>query len=393
MRPIERFFNIVRTTCQSIHKRRLDCLFAAANALINGKKLSLAGLGRNLESSAKTKHCIKRIDRLLANKKLSNELILIYQNMARFFLSYPRKILILVDWSPLTRCGQFQLIRAAIPMGGRAITIYEETHLEKDYEKQEIHSQFLLKLKEVLPEKCCPIIVTDAGFKNPWFKAVQDLGWDWVGRIRGRTKYRWQGSKKWMNASDLHEKATLKERFLGVVELAKSNPIVCSFYLFTQKKKHRVHLNLQGHRVRCSSSQKHARREREPWLIASSLTYTHNSAKKIIKIYKTRMQIEESFRDIKNQRNGFSMSEARTKDTHRFNVLMLIGALAYFAMYLIGKIAQNMNIHHDFQSNTIKNRPVLSTFFLGCEVHRKGCILYDHYSQRDLQDLLWPLSV
>jgi hypothetical protein len=392
MRPIETFFNIVRKTCQSIHKRRLDCLFAAANALINGKKLSLAGLGRNLESSAKTKHCIKRIDRLLANKKLSNEILLLYQSMARIFLRYPREILILVDWSPLTRCGQFQLLRAAIPMGGRAITIYEETHLEKDYEKQEIHSQFLLKLKEILPEKCRPIIVTDAGFKNPWFKAVQDLGWDWVGRIRGRTKYRWQGSKKWLLASDLHEKATLKERFLGIVELAKSNPILCNFYLFTQKKKHRVHLNLQGHRVRCSSSLKHARREREPWLIASSLNYSNNSAKKIIKIYKTRMQIEESFRDIKNQRNGFSMSETRTKNTHRFNVLLLIGALAYFAMCLIGKIAQNMNKHHSFQSNTIKNRQVLSVFVLGCEIYRKKYIFYDYGGQSDFQDLLWPVS-
>jgi hypothetical protein len=363
MHPIETFFNIVRKTCQSIHKRRLDCLFAAANALINGKKLSLAGLGRNLESSAKTKHCIKRIDRLLGNKKISNELIFLYQNMAKLLLSRTKQVLILVDWSSLTRCGQFQMIRAAIPMAGRAITIYEETHLEKDYEKPETHRQFLLKLKEVLPQGCSPIIVSDAGFKNPWFKAVQDLGWEWVGRIRGKTKYRCQGSKAWISVDELYKITTLKERFFGVVELAKSNPILCGFYLFTQKKKHRVHKNLRGHRVRCSSSLKHARREREPWLIASSLNCKNNSAKKIIKIYKTRMQIEESFRDIKNQRYGFSMSETRSKNTHRFNVLLLIGALAYFAMYLIGKIAENMNKHHDFQSNTIKTRPVLSIFF------------------------------
>ena len=76
MQPIETFFNIVRDACQSIHKRRLECLFAATKALIDGKKLSLAALGRSLTSSAKTKHCIKRIDRLLGNKKIGNELII-----------------------------------------------------------------------------------------------------------------------------------------------------------------------------------------------------------------------------------------------------------------------------------------------------------------------------
>jgi len=393
MQPIETFFNIVRDTCQSIHKRRLDSLFAATKALIDGKKLSLAALGRSLTSSAKTKHCIKRIDRLLGNKKLGKELIILYQKMAKMTIGNSKEPLILVDWSPLTRCGQFQMIRASIPMGGRAITIYEESHLEKYYDNQQTNNHFLLTLKKLLPEGCSPIIVTDAGFKNPWFKVVENLGWQWVGRVRGKTNFRWQGSKTWMPVGELHKKATLKERFIGVVELAKSNPILCNFYLFMQKKKKRVHVNLRGHRVRCSSSLKHARREREPWLLASSIVLKNSLAKKIIKIYKTRMQIEESFRDIKNQRYGFSLSETRSNSTHRFNVLLAIGALAYFAMYLLGKIAQNMKKHYDFQSNTVRNRPVLSVFFLGCEVYRKEYNLYEDECLYDLQDLLKPISV
>ncbi|WP_259331277.1 tyrosine-type recombinase/integrase [Legionella bozemanae] len=55
---------------------------------------------------------------------------------------------------------------------GRGITLYEELH-EKQYENNpKIHPQFLEHLKKVIPSQCKPVIVTDAGFKNPWFKAV-----------------------------------------------------------------------------------------------------------------------------------------------------------------------------------------------------------------------------
>ena len=29
-------------------------------------------------------------------------------------------------------------------------------------------------------------MVTDAGFRGPWFRDVEARGWDWVGRIRNR---------------------------------------------------------------------------------------------------------------------------------------------------------------------------------------------------------------
>lgn len=43
------------------------------------------------------------------------------------------------------------------------------------------------KLKAMLAPTCKPIVVTDGGFKVPWFKLIMKLGWDYVGRIRGRT--------------------------------------------------------------------------------------------------------------------------------------------------------------------------------------------------------------
>jgi len=294
--------------------------------------------------------------------------------MSKIVLGDKAKPLIIVDWSGLTRCGEFLLLRAATPVGGRAITLYEESHLEKDYDSPLTNTQFLLNLKTILPEGCSPIILTDAGFRNPWFEAVEYVGWDWVGRVRNRTQFRWSGFKTWIPIKELYKIATYKECYLGQVELAKANPRKCNFFLFKQRRRNRSHTNLRGHRVRNSVSLKHARREREPWLLASSLSYVKDLEKKIVKFYKTRMQIEECFRDTKNQRFGFSMSETRSKNKRRFNVLLLIGALASLAVWLIGKIAHNRELHFGFQTNTIRKRNVLSFFFLGCEVHKKRIV-------------------
>ena len=53
-------------------------------------------------------------------------------------------------------------------------------------------------VKSVLPEGCRPIVVTDAGFRGPWFRDVEALGWDWVGRIRKR---RCRGAYKKMSGA------------------------------------------------------------------------------------------------------------------------------------------------------------------------------------------------
>lgn len=59
--------------CPAIHARRLTCLCDAAQAAARGNHLSLSELGRELPS-ASTRHNIKRIDRLLGNAALHDEI-------------------------------------------------------------------------------------------------------------------------------------------------------------------------------------------------------------------------------------------------------------------------------------------------------------------------------
>ena len=73
-------------------------------------------------------------------------------------------------------------------MEGCALTTYEESELNTPA----AHQALLDNIKYCLPEGCRPIILADAIFKTPWFKAIENMGWYWVCRVREKFNYqRW----------------------------------------------------------------------------------------------------------------------------------------------------------------------------------------------------------
>ena len=85
----------------------------------------------------------------------------------------------------------------------------------------------------------------------------------------------------------------------------------------------------------------------------------------IITLYKTRMQIEEAFRDSKNTRNGLSFRHCRSFETQPLNVALLSAAIAMVFPWVVGLIAKQQKQHVLFQAHTIRHRNVLSTFTIG----------------------------
>ena len=70
---------------------------------------------------------------------------------------------------------------------------------------------------KVLPRDCKPIIVTDAGFKTPWFRSVLAQGWDFVGRTRLPNFYSVDG-ESWQCITHLYKKATQHaQAFVGTL--------------------------------------------------------------------------------------------------------------------------------------------------------------------------------
>jgi len=363
---------LLQKTCQKAHdtldKRLNRLVLEASETLSECKQLSIFGLGRALKRNANVKHNIKTIDRLFGNPALVKNGHVYYEDCIHWLVGNNKRPIILIDWSGLTRCGEFHFLRASVPVGGRALPILDMSFRLKDYGSGASHKRFMKKLKMLLPKDCKPIIVTDAGFRCPWFKLVESFGWSFIGRVRNITQFKTSDSDTWYKVKTLYSEAQTKAKHLFGGLLAKSNPVFCHFYLMKGKKKNRIKKNLAGKKIQCSVSKKHEKRENEPWLIVASVSPDELAPNKVMNIYKKRMQIEEGFRDLKNTRNGFSLRHCRSYNIERLNVALLISAIAMLFLWVLGLAAKQKEIHYSYQANSIKTHNVLSNFTIGWQV-------------------------
>src|SRR6476659_7988141 len=173
--------------CSSVvHAVRVTAVTALVEGIIRSGRLSPATIGRVLSSGALPKHGIKRVDRLLGNPKMVGDRLFFFLAIAhRLLRGCPRPV-ILVDWTQA--CGTHVALVAAVPIGGRALPIYVEVHPLKKLGNVVVERRFLRTLTTIVPPECRCIVVSDAGFKGPFFSDVLKRGWDFLGRVRGTTK-------------------------------------------------------------------------------------------------------------------------------------------------------------------------------------------------------------
>ncbi|PMG50699.1 hypothetical protein BCU91_17265 [Shewanella sp. 10N.286.52.B9] len=101
---------------------------------------------------------------------------------------------------------------------------------------------------------------------------------------------------------------------------------------------------LDGVKVACKFSAR-----KGLWLLAAPLCNSSATAKRIVKIYATRIQIEESFRDVKT---GLKMNDSGTRSQDKLSVLLLIACLSQFIFYLLGLAVKPADKHRQYQANS-----------------------------------------
>lgn len=354
---------IIPIVSPNMHKTRREALIACLQSLTQGSLCTVTNIGRGIRSKAYEKHRIKRADRLLSNPYLQRESLSIYAYMCKLFTVSKRPV-ISVDWSDLDAQKHHFLIRATVTFDGRPLTIYEEVHDITTKEKRATHKQFLLTLKALLPKTSKPIIVTDAGFKTPWIDLITEMKWDYVGRVRRPRKFYNEQSKSWQCISTLFPQATNKPKTL-VLALRQSDPQLSRLVLFKGRPKGRHALNRDGSTRLSKTSLTAARGAKEPWLLISSLPQNHSFAKKSVQVYQTRMQIEESFRDMKSTKFGMGFEHNSTYKLKRMSLLVMMTTLVEMVFVLLGKVVENAGLSRRFQSNSIRYKRVLSFSYLG----------------------------
>ncbi len=155
---------------------------------------------------------------------------------------------------------------------------------------------------------------------------------------------------------------------MGEIELCKDSGFYTNLYRYKSEKTGRKAKTKRGNVQKNGRALQHAKGGKEPWLLVTSLSESGNIAKKIIKIYRRRMQIEECFRDLKSTKYGFGFEHVNTKHIYRLNVFFLIAMLASFLAWVIGWLAEKCNLHPQYQANSIRSIRILSLFYLGCRI-------------------------
>lgn len=372
MQALTILHRILSENFPAIHAKRLASLLAAVEAAVLGSRLTLSDLGRGLTGPVAVKHNIKRIDRLLGNSVLHTEAPGLYEALVRQCLEGISMPLIVIDWSDLTPDRQWQLLRASVAIEGRSMTLYEQIHPQSRATSPRVHKAFLTQLATMLPPGCVPILITDAGFRGPWFRLVNRMGWYWIGRIRNRDMVSPVNDDIWVGCKSLYSLATAKARSLGQYNYVRNHPVPCRLVLIKRVKQGRHKKGKLGNRVRSKHSLKNARAQREPWLLATSPKLAHLSAQAIVAMYAQRMQIEEAFRDLKSERFGLGFSASRSTQKNRLSVLLLVACLASFVLRLIGEVGKAKQMEFKFQSNTRRSRPVLSVMTLALQLVQHG---------------------
>ena len=386
--------SIVRKFLMSVtpgmHALRREALAATVSSALSGATLTVTSLGRGIVGDAFEKHRIKRADRLLSNRHLSSERVSLYQRLARRVIGSTTRPLVSVDWSNLDDGKTRYLLRASVAVAGRALTVYEEVHPRTRFMKAWVERQFLARLAEVLGPASRPIIVTDAGFHNPWLRAVSALGWDFVCRVRGRVMLGDATETSWEQARSLFGEAGKQPKCLAKTRLSYDNSFDCQFVIVKQGRQGRHHVNGGGRQARGHYSREQARSQREPWLLATSIDLsTRGMVKRVVRAYKTRMQIEEAFRDLKSERFGLGFEASRATQIQRIELLLLIAMMVVIVAWIIGLCVQAIGHQQRYQANTVRKRRVLSIVFLGRRALRDPS---RRYNKMQLQQALESIT-
>ena len=113
----------------------------------------------------------------------------IYIAMTRWLVRGKQPVLV-VDWSDLKADRSWHLLRPAIPVGTRTLPILDMVFPAGQQGSPKAEKEFLRRLGDVPLGDASPILVTDAGSREPWFRAVEAMGWQRLGRLRNTTYLR-----------------------------------------------------------------------------------------------------------------------------------------------------------------------------------------------------------
>ncbi|EAA8371980.1 IS4 family transposase, partial [Salmonella enterica] len=280
---------------------------------------------------------------------------------------------ITVDWSGYPS-QEHHVLRASLICDRRSIPLLRWIVPSEKQQNAKVQQAFLNTLAEAVNPEARVIIVTDAGFQNAWFRHIESLGWDFIGRIRGNIQMRLEAKGEyWFRRQELQ--ASSKPEYLGLGTLARSEYARCDGHFYLHKKEPKGRKNK---RSRCSIARPSQPKDaspaaKEPWLIFSSTD--DFKPRVIMKLYSRRIQIEQHFRDEKSERFGFGLRASYSRSAGRVLALSLLTTLSTIVLWLVGYHAENKGLHLRYQANSVRTRRVITYLTLAENVLRQSPLI------------------
>ena len=338
---------------KELHAKQVFSLSQATLGAIHAGSMGIHAIGQGLAAAQglSPKHAIKQVDRALSNNNL--DVWRLFDSWVPCAVGDRSEIVVALDWTEFDGDDHSTIAMHLVTSHGRATPLLWLTVKKSELKDQRnaYEDQLLVKLREALPPDVEVLVLADRGFGDKkLFEFMEELEFHYLIRFKGGTfvtnsRGERRKASDWL--SHTGRAVTLRKAKITAEECPVET-VVCVW----------------------------DRRMKEAWYLASDLPLTGNQA---AKRYGRRFTIEETFRDIKDDRYGMGMSATHIGDAKRRDRLFLIATMAIYLLTLLGAAAESRGLDRLLKANTVKRRTH--------SLFRQGRYWYDAVPQMHTSDL------
>lgn len=328
---------------EDVHAARVMSLSNGVVGVLHAASLGVHAIGRGLADALDLdpKHATKQVDRLLSNRGIT--IWAWFAQWVPFVLGARKEALVALDWTEFDGDKQSTIALYLVTSHGRATPLVWKTVSKAKLKnrRSSYELEVIQRLHEIVPPDVDVMVVADRGFGDQKLFAYLDtLGWSFVIRFRQDITVACgdesKPARQWLAASG-HAKMLRDVRI-------------------TQKKTSLAAVVL-----------KHQKGMKEAWCLATNRPEL--GAAEIVTRYSRRFTIEETFRDIKDDRFGLGLSATSIGTPERRDRLLFISAVAQALLTLLGAAGEACGLDRILKVNTVKRR-TMSLFNQGSYWYR-----------------------
>lgn len=328
---------------EDLHARRVLSLANAVTGAVHAAALSIHAIGAALAAASDLdkKHAVKQVDRMLSNSGVVVEEL--FPLWAAFVLGERKKARIALDWTDFEKDDQVTLAAYLITDHGRATPLVWKTYPKSTLSgNQPDHEADLVDvLGRAIPEDVDVTIVADRGFASvDRYDDLDFLGYKYIIRFRGVIQVTdangtTQTGDEWVPPNG-------RPRRIEQARVTRANALVPVVICVKKTKM------------------------KDSWCLATN--HTELTSAEIINLYGRRFTIEETFRDVKDQRFGMGLRATSIRKPERRDRLLFVAALAHSLLSLLGAAGERIGLDRTLKVNTSKTRQL--------SLYRQGLFWY-----------------